>query len=77
MISRVDYSISLFNVEGTSSSSWRYWLEASFMLANKYIDIAVQKGAVAGVSGCVDHTISLTQIICEARENKGASQFCG
>jgi hypothetical protein len=42
-----------------------------FMLANKYIDISVQKGGIPGVSGCIEHTSVLTQIIREAKENKG------
>lgn len=35
------------------------------------MDIAVQKGGVPGVSGCIEHTSVLTQIIREAREGKG------
>ena len=50
---------------------------AFFMLANKYIDIGFQKGGVPGVSGCMEHTSALTQIIRETRQNKGASQYFG
>lgn len=42
-----------------------------YMLDNNYVDIAVQKGGVPGVSGCIEHTSVLTQIIREAREGKG------
>jgi len=41
------------------------------MLQNDYIDIAVQKGGVPGVSGCVEHTSVLTQVIRGAKEGKG------
>jgi hypothetical protein len=44
---------------------------ASYLLQNKNIDTAVQKGEVPGVSRCVEHTGVITQIIKEARENKG------
>ncbi|XP_052260998.1 uncharacterized protein LOC127865149 [Dreissena polymorpha] len=43
----------------------------SYLLQNKYIDTAEQKGGVPGVSRCVEHTGVITQIIKEARENKG------
>ena len=42
-----------------------------YMLDNNYVDISVQKGGVPGVSGCIEHTSVLTQIIREAREGKG------
>ena len=40
------------------------------MLSNDYIDITAQKGGIPGVSGCIEHTSVLTQIIKEAKENK-------
>ena len=43
----------------------------NYMLANKYIDTAVQKGGIPGISGCIEHTSVVTQIIREAKENKG------
>ena len=43
----------------------------TYLLSNKYIDISVQKGVVPGESGCVEHTSVLSQIIRDARENKG------
>ena len=64
-------TISLLNVEGKIFLAVLARRLTSFMLSNGYIDIAVQKGGVPGVSGCVEHTGSLTQIIREARENKG------
>ncbi|CAC5423518.1 unnamed protein product [Mytilus coruscus] len=43
----------------------------NYMLSNDYIDIAVQKGGVPGVSGCIEHTSVLSQIIREAKDSKG------
>ena len=63
-------TISLLNVEGKIFLAVLARRLTSFMLSNGYIDIAVQKGGVPGVSGCVEHTGALTQIIREARENK-------
>ena len=42
----------------------------SFLLFNKYIDTAVQKGGVPGISGCIEHTAVVTQLIREAKEDK-------
>ncbi|XP_061896833.1 uncharacterized protein LOC133645919 [Entelurus aequoreus] len=42
-----------------------------FLLKNAYIDTSVQKGGVPGVPGCLEHTGVVTQLIREARENKG------
>ncbi|CAJ1075238.1 LOW QUALITY PROTEIN: uncharacterized protein LOC109089580 [Xyrichtys novacula] len=42
-----------------------------FLLKNTYIDTSVQKGGVPGVPGCIEHTGVVTQLIREARENKG------
>ncbi|XP_061902037.1 uncharacterized protein LOC133649222 [Entelurus aequoreus] len=42
-----------------------------FLLKNTYIDTSVQKGGVPGVPGCIEHTGVVTQLIREARENRG------
>lgn len=42
-----------------------------FLLKNGYIDTSVQKGGIPGVSGCLEHTGVVTQLIREAREGKG------
>lgn len=42
-----------------------------YLLRNSYIDIAVQKGGVPGISGCLKHTGVITQLILEAKENSG------
>ena len=46
------------------------WL-SDFFLGNGYIDTSVQKGGVAGMPGCLEHTGVLTQLLREAKENKG------
>ncbi len=42
-----------------------------FLLKNSYIDTLVQKGGVPGVSGCIEYTGVVTQLIREARESRG------
>ena len=44
---------------------------SDFILGNGYIDTSVQKGGVAGMSGCFEHTGVLTQLLREAKESKG------
>ena len=44
---------------------------STFLVKNNYIDTSVQKGGVPGMPGCLEHTGVLTQLIREARENKG------
>ena len=42
-----------------------------FMLDNGYIDISIQKGGIRKVSGCIEHTAVLTQLIKETKAEKG------
>ncbi|XP_051969484.1 LOW QUALITY PROTEIN: uncharacterized protein LOC127634119 [Xyrauchen texanus] len=44
---------------------------STFLSKNRFIDTSVQKGGIAGMSGCLEHTGVVTQLIREARENKG------
>lgn len=64
-------TISLLNVEGKILLSVMANCMTRYMLDNNYVDKAVQQGGVPGVSGCIEHTSVLTQIIREAREGKG------
>jgi hypothetical protein len=64
-------TISLLNVEGKIFLAIMARRMTTYMLANHYIDVAVQKGGIPGVSGCLEHTGVLTQIIREVRKNKG------
>lgn len=43
----------------------------NYLIKNAYIDTWVQRGGLSGMSGCVEHTSVVTQLIQEARKNKG------
>ena len=40
-------------------------------LENHYIDKSIQKGVIPGMPGCLEHTGILSQLLREAKENKG------
>lgn len=63
--------ISLLSVEGKIFFSIVARRLTNFLLTNNYIDTSVQKGGIAGVPGCLEHTGVVTQLIREAREHKG------
>ena len=42
---------------------------SSFMVDNKYIDPSVQKGFMANINGCIEHTTLLQEIIQNAKYN--------
>ncbi|XP_028292553.1 uncharacterized protein LOC114455485 [Gouania willdenowi] len=64
-------AISLLSVEGKIFFSLVSRRLTDFLLKNSYIDTSVQKGGIPKVSGCLEHTGVVTQLIREARENKG------
>ena len=64
-------TISLLSVEGKIFFSILSRRLTDFLLKNGYIDTSVQKGGIPGVSGCLEHTGVVTQLIREAREGKG------
>lgn len=41
------------------------------MVKNKYVNTLSQKGSIPGLSGCLEHTCILSQLIREAKESKG------
>lgn len=43
----------------------------TYLIKNTYIDTSVQNGGISGMPGCVEHTGVVSQLIREARENKG------
>ena len=63
--------ISLLSVEGKIFFSIVARRLSDFLSSNNYIDTSVQKGGISGVPGCLEHTGVVTQLIREARENKG------
>ncbi|XP_060086247.1 uncharacterized protein LOC132565620 [Ylistrum balloti] len=64
-------TISLLNIEGEIFIAIVAKRMTTYMLTNRHIEISVQKGGVPCVSGCVEHTSVLSQIIREAKEQKG------
>ena len=64
-------TISLLNVEGKIYFSMRAERLLKFIQENKYIDPSIQKGGLPEISGCLEHTSVLSQLIREAKtENK-------
>ena len=63
-------TISLLNVEGKLYFALRADRLVTYTLANKYIDTSIQKGGVPAVSGCMEHTAILSQLIREAKAEK-------
>ena len=63
-------TISLLNVEGKLYFALRADRLVNYTLANKYIDTSIQKGGVPGISGCMEHTAILSQLIREAKAEK-------
>ena len=63
--------ISLLNTEIKIFFSLLSRRLSDFILGNGYIDTSVEKGGVAGMPGCLEHTGVLTQLLREAKESKG------
>ena len=63
-------TISLLNVEGKLYFAMKADRLLEFTLTNEYIDTTIQKGGVPAVSGCLEHTAVLSQLIREAKAEK-------
>ena len=63
-------TISLLNVEGKLFFALKAERMTEYCMKNKFIDSSIQKGGVPGVSGCMEHTAILSQLIKEAKEGK-------
>jgi hypothetical protein len=63
--------ISLLSVEGKIFFSLLSKRITEYLMSNNYIDISVQKGGVPGISGCLEHTSIISQLLREAKEEKG------
>ena len=63
-------TISLLNVEGKLYFAFKAKRLLDYTLSNGYIDTAIQKGGIPGVSGCLEHTALLSQLIQEAKTEK-------
>ena len=63
-------TISLLNVEGKLFFSLKADRITEFLTGSGYIDPAIQKGGIPAVSGCLEHTAILSQLIREAKTEK-------
>ena len=63
-------TISLLNVEGKIFWKLKSNKITEYIIKNNYIDRSIQKGGLPGVSGCLEHTAILTQLISEAKRSK-------
>ena len=63
-------TISLLNVEGKIYFAMRADRLLKFVQDNKYIDPSIQKGGLPEISGCLEHTAILSQLIREAKAEK-------
>ena len=68
-------TISLLNVEGKLHWKLKSNSYTTFIMKNKYIDEAIQKGGVPGVPGCLEHTTVLSQLIAEAKKHNSVLSF--
>ena len=63
-------TISLLNVEGKLFFGLKAERLLKFAIVNECIDTSIQKGGVPGMSGCLEHTAVISQLIREAKEGK-------
>ena len=63
-------TINLLNVEGKIYFAILAGRLTDFTVGNGYIDTCIQKGGIPGVSGCLERTAILSQLIQEAKQNK-------
>ena len=55
------------NVEGKLYFALKAERLTQYIVSNGYIDESIQKGGIPGVSGCLEHTSLLSQLIREAK----------
>ncbi len=63
-------TISLLNVEGKLFFALKSDRITDFVIKNNFINTSIQKGGIPNVSGCIEHTAILSQLINEAKRNK-------
>ena len=63
--------ISLLNTESKIFFGLLSRRLSNYILRSGYIDTSVQKGGIAGMPGCLEHTGVMTQLLREAKENRG------
>ena len=63
-------TISLLNVEGKLFFALKADRITDFVIKNSYINTSIQKGGIPKMSGCIEHTAVLSQMIREAKKEK-------
>ena len=63
-------TISLLNVEGKLFFSLKSDRITDYLTGSGYIDTSIQKGGIPGISGCLEHTALLSQLIREAKAER-------
>ena len=63
-------TISLLNVEGKLFFALKADRITDFVTKNNFINTSIQKGGIPKVSGCLEHTAILSQLIKEAKAKK-------
>jgi len=62
--------IALLNAEGRLFFTLMQWRLSDFMLKNGYINSKVQKGFMAEVAGCVEHSETMYRMLTDAKNSK-------
>ena len=63
-------TISLLNVEGKLFFALKADRITEYVIKNNFINTSIQKGGIPNVSGCIEHTAILSQLIREAKKEK-------
>ena len=63
-------TISVLNVDVKMYMSVLAKRMSGYMVENSYIDTSIQKAGIPGVSGCIEYTIVISQLIKEAKKGK-------
>jgi len=66
-----NYGQSLLNVEGNIFFAVLARRLTTYMTANDSVDRSVQEGGIPGFAGCIEHTSIISQLIGEAKVNRG------
>ena len=69
-------TISLLNVEVKMYMSALAKRISGYMVENSYIDTSIQKAGIPGVSGCIEHTSVISQLIKEVKKGKNFAAVC-
>ena len=69
-------TISLLNVGVKMYMSALAKRISGHMVENSYIDTSTQKAGIPGVSGCIEHTSVISQLIKEVKKGKNFAAVC-